>query len=185
MGTISNLFLRARHWQIFILIFATYVAGAWAIVRSIDVRGQASLFNKYDVVFFLLNALAMCIFLAWCWAMGSLLNSVASTGLRLEMRFFRFALIYPALYLFFFAAAFESNKLVLILLTFPLHFFAMFCLFYNFYFVSKSLVTVETGTPALFSNYAGPFFLLWFFPVGIWIIQPRINRLYAAQRHPV
>ena len=113
--------------------------------------------------------------------MGSFLNSIAPLELRLKMRFFRFALVYPALYLLLFATAFESNKLVLTLLIFPLHFFAMFCLFYNLHFVSKSLVTVETGKPALFYNYAGPFFLLWFFPIGIWIIQPRINRLYAEQ----
>jgi len=183
MSPFFQFFLRARHWQIFILIFAAVVAGAVAIVRSIDVQGQASLFNKYDVLFLLLNALMMCIFLAWCWAMGSFLNSIAPLGLRLKMRFFRFALVYPALYLVLFAIAFESNKLVLILLIFPLHFFAMFCLFYNFYFVSKSLVTVETGKPAPFYDYAGPFFLLWFFPIGIWTIQPRINRLYAEQRH--
>jgi len=57
----------------------------------------------------------------------------------------------------------------------------MFCLFYDLYFVPKSLVTVESGKQATFYDYAGPFFLKWFFPIGIWFIQPRINRLYARQ----
>jgi hypothetical protein len=30
-----------------------------------------------------------------------------------------------------------------------------------------------------FYDFSGPFFLLWFFPIGIWIIQPRINRLFT------
>jgi hypothetical protein len=47
--------------------------------------------------------------------------------------------------------------------------------------VSKSLVLAETGKPASFYDYAGPFFLLWFFPVGIWIVQPRVNRLYSER----
>jgi len=47
----------------------------------------------------------------------------------------------------------------------PLHFFAMFCLFYDLYFVSKSLVTAETRRPVTFYDYAGPFFLIWFFPM--------------------
>jgi hypothetical protein len=32
--------------------------------------------------------------------------------------------------------------------------------------------------PVTFSDFAGEFFLIWFFPVGIWIIQPRINKLF-------
>jgi hypothetical protein len=63
----------------------------------------------------------------------------------------------------------------------PLHFFAMFCLFYDLYFVSKNLVMVETGKRVTFYDYAGPFFLIWFFPIGIWFIQPRINRLYEQK----
>jgi hypothetical protein len=27
------------------------------------------------------------------------------------------------------------------------------------------------------------FFLIWFFPIGVWIIQPRINRLYAVKKN--
>ena len=30
-----------------------------------------------------------------------------------------------------------------------------------------------------FYDYAGAFFLLWFFPLGIWILQPRVNALAA------
>jgi len=77
--------------------------------------------------------------------------------------------------------AFKSLTLhaVLFLLIFPLHLLAMFCLFYLLYFVSKSLVLAETCKPASFNEYAGLFFLIWVFPIGVWFIQPRINRQYA------
>jgi hypothetical protein len=71
----------------------------------------------------------------------------------------------------------------LLALIYPLHVFAMICMFYLLYFVSKSLVLGETGKPASFYDYAGPFFLLWFFPAGIWIVQPRVNRLYSERKN--
>ncbi len=58
-------------------------------------------------------------------------------------------------------------------------------MFYDLYFVSKNLVLAETSKSASFYDYAGPFFLIWFFPVGVWFIQPRINRLYGQPAHSV
>ena len=60
-----------------------------------------------------------------------------------------------------------------------MHLVATFCMFYNLYFVAKSLKLVELQRPVGFYDYSGPLFLLWFFPAGIWVVQPRINRLYA------
>jgi uncharacterized RDD family membrane protein YckC len=50
--------------------------------------------------------------------------------------------------------------------------------------VSKNLVLAETSKPASFYDYAGPFFLIWFFPIGVWFTQPRINRLYEQPAPP-
>jgi hypothetical protein len=61
---------------------------------------------------------------------------------------------------------------------FPLHLFSMFCIFYCFYFNAKALKSVELQMPATFSDFAGELFLIWFFPIGVWIIQPRINKMF-------
>ena len=58
----------------------------------------------------------------------------------------------------------------------PLHLFSMFCIFYSLYFVAKTFKTVELQREVKFSDFAGEFFMIWFYPVGIWIIQPRINK---------
>jgi hypothetical protein len=55
------------------------------------------------------------------------------------------------------------------------------CLIYILYFDSKSLALAERNESVSFYDYVGPFFLLWFFPIGIWIIQPKINRLYVEK----
>ena len=61
---------------------------------------------------------------------------------------------------------------------FFLHLLSMFGLFYSIYFTAKALKGAELQRRVTFSDYVGEFFLLWFFPVGIWIIQPRINKLF-------
>lgn len=115
--------------------------------------------------------------------MGSFLSSVTDPRLRLKMNFFGFALIFPIPYTFTFMIVVSQNPQPwIVLLILPFHFLAMFCMFYILYFLSKSLVMVETGKRATFYEYAGPFFLFWFFPIGVWFTQPRINQLYAKRR---
>jgi len=54
-------------------------------------------------------------------------------------------------------------------------------MFYCLYFNAKALKTAELQKPLTFSDFAGEFFLLWFFPIGIWILQPRINKLFDPE----
>lgn len=136
-------------------------------------------FLRVGLPFEVVMVLFMLCLLAWLWSMGSFLNSIGQTGLRLKPGFFRIALLYPAVYVFAFFAVFQSRNPVMMAGILPLHFFAMFCVFYDSYFVSKTLVHAETGKLASFYDYAGSFFLIWFFPIGVWFIQPRINRIYA------
>jgi hypothetical protein len=66
-------------------------------------------------------------------------------------------------------------------LLFLLHFAAMFGIFYTMYFTTKTIKTAETQLEILrFSDFAGEFFLIWIFPIGIWIIQPKINQIAAG-----
>jgi hypothetical protein len=53
----------------------------------------------------------------------------------------------------------------------------MFCIFYTLYFVAKTFKTVELQREVKFSDFAGEFFMIWFYPIGIWIIQPKINKM--------
>jgi hypothetical protein len=114
--------------------------------------------------------------------MGSFLDSIVKPTLRLRKGFFRFALIFPPIYVPVFFAMPELRNPVLFAMILPLHFLAMFCLFYGLYFVSKNLAMVESGKPSTFYDYAGPLFPIWFFPFGVWFTQPRINGLYSEHR---
>jgi uncharacterized RDD family membrane protein YckC len=182
VNLIASFFLRAKHWQLFLLLVGVGFVGDFAILSSILATARTPQdFAKTGLLFGAVMALFMFCMLAWFWSMGSFLSSLVPPALRLKMGFFRLALIYPALYIFVFIAVFQSSTTnpALLAIIFPLHFFAMFCLLYDLYFVSKSLVLAETSKPVSFYDYAGPFFLMWFFPIGVWFTQPRINRLYA------
>lgn len=97
------------------------------------------------------------------------------------MRFFQFSLIYPPLYVFPILILFPDKLPLPFAGMLPLHLLSGFCQLYGFYFVSKSLALAERGESASFSNYVGSFILIWFFPIGVWFFQPKVNQLYAEQ----
>jgi hypothetical protein len=180
MDWIRNLFVRAKHWQIFLLFVAIFAIGelpmlGYAASSASSPEGFAEAFVVVEIV----TAVSALCYLLWLWSMGSFLNSLLSPGLRLKTGVFLFTLMFTSIYVFGFMMLFQNVNSIGFAVIIPLLLFAAFCMFYNFYFVSKSLVIAETGKGATFSEYAGEFLLLWFYPIGIWFIQPRINRLYA------
>lgn len=172
MSALSIFFLRAKHWQIFVPL----VTGALLFL----VFG-----NRYNL--WLFAALSQLCYLTWLWTAGLFLAAAAKPALRLKSGWFWFDFFCFMLYSLA-AVSLLDKKLspphtILSALTIafiPLHFLMMFCVFHALYFVSKSLLLVETNGPVSFRDYAAAFFLIWFLPLGIWTIQPRINRLYRT-----
>ena len=180
MNTLASLFLRAKHWQLFVLFVGVGFVGDIVLLMYFPAGDSGGSVGRFELLNGILTAIFLVFFLGWFWSMGSFLSSIVIPRLRLNRELFLVSLIYPPLYIcVFFTVVFGNVKSSLFALMFPFHLFAMFCMFYVLYFVSKSLVLAETGRPASFYDYAGPFFLLWFFPIGVWFIQPRVNRLYA------
>lgn len=179
MNSITSFFLRAKHWQIFLLFFGMMLLAQIATLSSMLSAGGQDL-GRRILPFFAVTFLLMLCFNGWFWIMRSFLYSVVGLQLRPRLGLFRFALIYPILYLPIFMISFPQQPTAFAFI-FPLHVLATFCMFYLLNFVSRNLVLAETGKNVTFYDYAWPFFLLWFFPIGVWIVQPRINRLYAEK----
>jgi hypothetical protein len=182
VNCVARLFLRARHWQMFLLLVLSPVIGQIAVMTYFGGPPSVESFDRFNRVMMVavIMPFAM-VFFGWFWAMGSFLNSIASPALRLRIVRFRFAIGYPIAYMPVFIAVAGSNSPALFAGIFLFHLFAMYCMVYCLYFVSKSVVQVESGRPAAFYDFSGPFFLLWFFPLGVWFVQPRINRLFSAR----
>jgi hypothetical protein len=69
----------------------------------------------------------------------------------------------------------------------PLHLYTMYCMFYTIWFIAKCIATIENNRVVGFDSYAGNFFLLWFFPIGIWFIHPKVRKIFSmdAETQPI
>ena len=124
----------------------------------------------------------------WLWAIAINLQEKLPDHLKLKVNRFKTFLLIPIIYFVIFfvfidytmSGAIENGTgpdPAIFILIVPFHLFAIFCVFYCSYFVSRILKTVELQRKITFSDFAGEFFMILFFPVGIWIIQPKINKM--------
>ena len=58
----------------------------------------------------------------------------------------------------------------------PFHILAMFCVFYSFLFIAKSLVQAEKENGVENKCKFCVVLMVWFFPIGVWFLQPRVKR---------
>jgi len=59
----------------------------------------------------------------------------------------------------------------------PFHLLLMFFVFYLIFFVSKNLVNFEKKHGIGSGNIFSTFCAFWFFPIGIFFVQPRVNQI--------
>lgn len=186
-------FLKAKHWQLFLIMLGIplvfqIIAILLMIFSDKSDGGFASSFESYYFTIVpIILMLSFVIFFGWFWSIAVGLNSQTPKEIRPKLIKFKVAFFIPTIYILFLlllmAFVFGRQELnpILLLIIIPLHLGSMFCLFYILYFVSKTIKIVERQQDVRFSAFAGEFFLLWFYFIGIWIIQPKINRLYESE----
>jgi hypothetical protein len=178
-------FLTFKHWQLFGLLMGIplifQIISIGSIVSSNDPTAEFKFFPVMMILY-------LGLFLGWFYSLGTNLHKKLPETVNMNLKKFKIFLLIPSIYMVLFtfymssmfsnvSTGIEPNPAIWGII-FPLHLFSMFCLFYCLYFISKELKAVEWQKPVTFSDFAGEFFLIWFFPLGIWIIQPRINKLF-------
>jgi hypothetical protein len=188
-----NRLLKAKHWQIFMLTY-----GLPFIFEIIWILFMIFGNNHYVMMRILpvIMIFFMAGFFGWFWAVAVGLQKKIPVGINLNIRNFKIFLLIPFIYIVLFLGFFalsldriqgnvqETNGSLipgLFAIILPLHFFSMFCIIYCLYFVSKTIKTVELQRFVVFSDFAGEFLMLLIFPIGVWILQPRINKLVEIQ----
>lgn len=58
-------------------------------------------------------------------------------------------------------------------------FYVFYAFLHSLSFPAQTVKTIELGRKAKLGDYLGDFFLIVFLPIGIWFLQPRINRIVA------
>ena len=124
---------------------------------------------RYAVGYFLL---------IWYLCVAFELHKRLPAGVNLSLKKYIFTLAYSLIYLEISHYIFEPGAIDKSYVPFiiPFHLFAMYCIFYGFYFISKSLVAIEDNKDVRFDRYLGTIFMMWFFPIGIWFVVPRIKK---------
>lgn len=180
-----HIFLRLKHWHLFLLLIGIPIA--FQLLFTFLLLSGAT-----NIMFWLFPIIMMiCVgtFMSWFFAMAVNLNKKLPDIAQMNLKKFKALWSIPTTYItlicFYIVSAFAGlsfkgePNVAIFLIFLAIHFFSMFCIFYCLYFVAKSLKTVELQRQVTFSDYAGEFFLIWFFPIGVWFIQPRINKIFA------
>ncbi|WP_126249134.1 hypothetical protein [Chitinophaga rhizosphaerae] len=182
-------FLSLKHWQLFALFigipFLFQIVTLGAVTSGND---QMYLLYLFPIIMLVMTAL----YFGWFYALGTNLYKKMRGVERMNVSRFKTFVLIPAVYIIvicvvmsglFFGYVPEGDlelgpMVALIIL--PIHLFSIYCIFYCMYFIAKVLKTVELRRPVTFSDFAGEFFMIWFFPIGIWFLQPKINAIFAA-----
>ena len=60
----------------------------------------------------------------------------------------------------------------------PLHMLSLIGVFYGIWFTARQYMALQRYHDVDFLIFSSAFFLMWMFPLGIWIIQPGVNELF-------
>ena len=191
-----NLFLRAKHWQIFLLTFGIpfvfQIFMMVSIFSSIARDHDPAAFLNYFRFFPLIMILFTGSLLGWQYSVAVGLQKFVPADVKMKVTKFKIFFFIPVTYLclimafvtYLFTGHIPTRSgppdpifFSVFAIIFPIHLFSMFCLFYCLYFVAKTYKTVELQRAVIFSDFVGEFFMTWFIFVGIWIMQPKINKM--------
>ena len=174
-----DLLLRAKHWQLFIILIV------------IPITLQFNYLNLYSIFPYVMVVVNFLVF-AWIWSIAIGLQENLPDHISMKTKkfktFFFISLIYFTAVVFAIGGFGElnlnqylnENSTAMVILI-PVHLFSAFCAFYCLYFTAKTIKTIEKRNKVSFGDFTVEFFLIWFYIVGIWIIQPKVNKLYKRR----
>ncbi|MBK7131113.1 MAG: hypothetical protein IPM74_11115 [Crocinitomicaceae bacterium] len=194
----TTFFLKAKHWQLFILllgiplIFQVVMMVSFFSEVSHHVPGKPISLFKYFKYFPIFMTIFTAVFFGWFWSVAIGLQKKIPQQIKMNVLRFKIFFFIPLIYMIIFLLLISNlfNEVMtharssglaqaggLVALILPLHLLSMFGIFHSLFFLAKTLKTAELQREVKFEDFASEFFLLWFYPIGVWIVQPKINKL--------
>lgn len=181
-------FLKAKHWQLFLLVFALPIS---------FITGGLILTNYYfnPAILFYLFPLSIAIvqfgIYFWMWVVGSHLYKQNSRTIESGFELFRLFILIPMVTLgvilifwllgatFFSLGRFSVADVLYgsLFVILPIQFLILISMFYCFMFVARAIKIAEKKQVVKFEAYVIEFILVMIPFIGFWFIQPRINKL--------
>lgn len=201
--------LRLKHWQLFIILFAipfvAYLVGI-VLFAVMMIKGGIAAENSGErfvpeVKNFIPLIIAGVIMFAcaiihyvWMYSAATKLQQFMHPAMRkLKVKRFKIFFFSPFVYMLLLSillpTAFSQVNfdvgivppflVVVFVFMFLGHLYSAFCMIYILYFCAKTVKSAALQREAHFSDYIGEFFLFWFFPIGVWFLQPKINKVVS------
>ncbi|MFP9113621.1 hypothetical protein ACLI1A_06745 [Flavobacterium sp. RHBU_3] len=195
--------LQLKHWQLFIIIFAipmilqtgfsVYMfVNMFAMTMKnpedpqIIIDGISSMTRILPIILVIVTTLQF----LWQYTLGTNLYKKIPEGVNLNLRLFKLSLIVPIVYLLVICFIMINISITLdessipnpfLILIIPFNFLTILCVVYCYYFSAKAFKSIELQRNVVFNDFIAEFFLIWFFFIGVWILQPRINKIFEQQ----
>ncbi|HOI27775.1 MAG TPA: hypothetical protein PLN63_09085 [Paludibacteraceae bacterium] len=222
----TDLFLKMKHWQVFILTFAIPMIITFIMMGSMmsfminemvannydpanpdPLQSLALTFDMLDHVkyYYLIILAFSMIFYVWIWSVATGLQKRLPENATMNFKLFKIAffsllissllIVGAMIYAFSFAKEIfvnginDSNNATtsggstvpffgLISIVYILVLAAMF---YIFYFTAKTIKMAEYQHDVKLSDYIAEIFMVWLLPIGIWFIQPKVNKIVSEE----
>jgi hypothetical protein len=123
-----------------------------------------------------LSLISMGVLLGWFYSIGFTFFKKLRDKRGLNLRLLRIASVYPfvlVLIVLLFQDLLKKDAGVAFMLVLS----ALVSIFYCMRFAAKAIASFERKESVGFGDYAGNFFLMWFFPLGVWFVQPKVGKL--------
>lgn len=177
--------LRLESWKLFLLMLLPALLGALALLIGNSVQaGNSLLIVSGQIGTFLFVG----VFVYWIYQLGASLVQLAPNQ-NFSLALFTLALGFSTLYriaidsagLWYrlnYQTAFNLETLLWIV---PFHLLATVAALYCFYTDAYLLVSAERKQAGDFKTVWPTFGLILAFPIGLWVIQPRLQKLFSRQ----
>lgn len=171
-------FLTLKHWQLFLITWTLPL-----LLNFLSFSDPLLLLRYFPIMmlFFIAGVYG------WIWSVAAVLHPRLPADVKINLSLVHILFFIPSAYLliimwymFGMLDGTQTNSEPgggYIALLVVAHLGSMVCIFLGLRYSAKIMKSVELGRMAKFGDYAGEFFLMWFQPVGVWILQPRLNKM--------
>ncbi|WP_299252841.1 hypothetical protein [uncultured Lacinutrix sp.] len=114
-------------------------------------------------------------YMIWMYSIGIELNKKNQKDIGIKKIMLNILVGYPTIYLISAWILILSGNMNMDTIL-PFHFGAMFCIFLLMILTSRTIMKFEKEENLKESSGIGLFFGIWYYFIGIWYIQPKLNK---------
>ena len=165
----NDFVMRAKHWQVFLLTMVALLLINFTVDDSALLSG-------------LIGAVGYCLYFTWFAVMGNALFLLLPRETEYNLTWFLIDVFLVAAVWASLVLIQEDRKYHATGLEALLGFYLFFAMLHAPWFLAAALVAIEKKRKPEFGFYFGTLILFVFWPIGLWFIQPRLNKVWKQQQ---